>query len=192
VADDSFLAGGIVEESCDIVDFAMIATDQSEELVVPVQLNKSDISESVKLRAIGTPFFWIVPLWVVIIVDFLLSSSFHTPQRYACIWALVAGLLSLSFLLHRSSASIAKRPGVLAPMTLSFTASGVTAEFENGTNKAMWSLVKGAKETRHYFLIEMQRRTYHLIPKRFLNEEKASRLREILRANVSKNIHLLP
>ena len=80
----------------------MIAFDSSAELAIPVQLSKSDISESVKLRAIRTPFFWLVPLWVVIIVQFVLASSFHTPQWYAWVWALIAGLISLFFLLRRS------------------------------------------------------------------------------------------
>jgi hypothetical protein len=169
----------------------MIAFDSSAELAIPVQLSKSDISESVKLRAIRTPFFWLVPLWVVIIVQFVLASSFHTPQWYAWVWALIAGLISLFFLLRRSSALIAKQPGALAPMNFVFSTYGIAAEFENGTTKAMWSLVKGARETDQYFLIEMQRRSFHLIPKRQITDEQASRLREILRANISKNVQLL-
>jgi hypothetical protein len=176
----------------DIVDFAMSAVDQTAELAIPIQLNKTDISQSVKLRAIRTPFFWIIPLWAAGMVYFSLTFSFQTPQWYACVWALVAGLITLLFLLYRSSASIAKQPGALAPMTFVFSSYGITAEFENGTNKAMWSLVKGARETGSYILIEMQRRSYHLIPKRLLTDEQASSLREILRANVSRNVHLLP
>ena len=169
----------------------MIAADQSAEFALPIQLNKSDISQSVKLRAIRTPFFWFVPLWVVVMVQFLLVSSFHTPQWYAWVWALIAGLVSLFFLLRRSSASIAKQPGALAPMNFVFSAYGITAEFENGTTKAMWSLVKGARESGLYFFIEMQRRSFHLIPKRQISEEQASRLQEILSDNISKNLHLL-
>jgi len=181
----------LCEKPCDIVDSEMNAVDPSAELAIPVQLSKADISESVKARATRTPFFWIVPLWVVGIVQFLLASSFHTPQLYAWVWALIAGLVSLFFLLRRSSASIARQPGALAPMAFVFSAYGITAEFENGTTKAMWSLVKGARETDRYFLIEMQRRSFHLIPKRQITEEQASRLREILSANISRNVHLL-
>jgi YcxB-like protein len=182
----------IPEKPCDIVDSAMIAPDQADELVIPVQLNKSDISQSVKLRALASPLFWLVPLWVIGLVYFLLTSSLHTPRWYAWGWALIAGLMMLFFLHNRSSALIAKQPGALAPMKFVFSAYGITAEFENGTNKAMWSLVKGARETGHYFFIEMQRRSFNLIPKRLLTDEQASHLREILRANVSKNVHLLP
>jgi len=169
----------------------MSASDQSADLILPVQLNKSDISQAVKLRAIRTPFFWIVPLWVMGMVYFLLDSLFHTPLLYAWGWALIAGLMTVPLLLNRSIASIAKQPSALSPMTFVFSAYGITADFENGTNKAAWSLVKGAREIGHFFIIEMQRRTFHLIPKRLLSDEQASHLRGILRANVSKNVHLL-
>jgi hypothetical protein len=169
----------------------MTVTDQSAELVITVRLTKSDISECVKLRAFRSPFFWIIPLWAVIMIEFTLSSTLHTPRSYGWASGLIGGMLSLIFLLRRSSASMAKQPGALAPMKFEFSAYGITADFENGTNKAMWSLVKGTRETAPYFFIEMQRRSFHLIPKRLLTEEQTSRLREILRAHISKNIELL-
>lgn len=171
---------------CDIVDFAMISVDQQAELAIHVQLNKSDISRSTKLRAIRSPLFWVLPLWFGGILYFTLPS-----REYAWVWATLAGLIMLVFLLYRSGASTAKQPGVLSPITYIFSDYGITAEFENGTNKAMWSLVKGARETEDYFFIEMQRRSFHLIPKRLLIEDQASRLRAILRANVTKSVRLL-
>jgi len=168
----------------------MISANKTAELVIPIHLDKADISASVYLRAIRTPFFWLFPLWVIVMVVFFLSSYFHTSRLYAWVWGLIAGPISLFFLLQRSSASIAKQASTLAPMTLTFSAYGITAEFQNGTSKANWSLVKGARETGHYFFIDMQRRSFHLIPKRLLTDEQAAHLREILRANITKNVHL--
>lgn len=167
----------------------MIVADQSTALAIQIQLNKSDISQSVKQRAVRTPFFWIVPLWMVVMVKFVLDSNLHVSWWCGLVSALAAGVLTLVFLLYRGSALISKQPAALAPMTFVFSAYGITNEFENGTNKSAWSLVKGARETGHFFFIEMQRRSFHLIPKRFLTDEQASRLREILSTYV-KNVHL--
>src|SRR6185437_8697647 len=107
-------------KSCDIVDLAMISANKTAELVIPIHLDKADISASVYLRAIRTPFFWLFPLWVIVMVVFFLSSYFHTSRLYAWVWGLIAGPISLFFLLQRSSASIAKQASTLAPMTLTF------------------------------------------------------------------------
>jgi hypothetical protein len=91
---------------------------------------------------------------------------------------------------HQTAAASLKQADVLAPITYILSDYGVTAQFQNGENKTAWSLVKGARETADYFFIEMQRNSFHLVPKRMISEEQAAGVREKLKANLSKNVHL--
>jgi uncharacterized protein (DUF58 family) len=87
--------------------------------------------------------------------------------------------------------AFARTPGALAPITYIFSADGVTAQFENASNTAAWTLVKGASETANFILIKMQRGSFHLLPKKQITEDQATLVRRILRKHVPAKVHLL-
>ena len=84
-----------------------------------------------------------------------------------------------------------KTPGVLDPITYTFTQNGVTAQYTNATNQADWSLVKGCYETSEFIFIKMQRGSFHLVPLRQVTNQQVAALRGALRTHLSeKKIHL--
>jgi hypothetical protein len=159
--------------------------NQSASLAVEVCLTKGDISRAVRLRSIRRPMFWVA----VILPGFIILGAF-IAHPYSWVGSIVVSV-GLFFLIPRQTAATsAKQADVLAPITYILSDYGVTARFQNGENKTAWQLIKGARETADYFFIEMQRNSFHLLPKRMISEEQTAGLREKLRAYLSKNVYL--
>jgi YcxB-like protein len=159
--------------------------DQPFDLAIEVQLTKKDIFRAVRLNAVRRPMFWIA----VIMPGFIIFGALIThPYGWIAGTAISLGLFLL--IPYQTAITSAKQVDVLAPITYVFSDYGVTAHFQNAENKTAWSLVKGARETADYFFIEMQRKSFHLVPKRTVRDEQAVSLREKLRAHLSKNVRL--
>jgi len=163
----------------------MTEADQSDQVAIEVHLSKSDIFHSVLLTTLKHPLFWIASVGMGVIVYSVLA-----PQPYGWLLAVITSLGFLFLVPYSRSTSTAKQPGVLAPITYIFSSDGVTAQFENGANKAAWSLVKGATETNKYIFVQMQRGSFHLLPKGSINAEQDTRLRKILRERLSEKARL--
>ena len=156
-------------------------TNQSENLTIQIQLTRSDIFRSLLLRSIRRPTFWIFP---AILLIFGIYAYLTIQHPYGAIFAVFI-YLSFQFLaICMAFRATIKQPDNLAPITFTFSAYGLIAQFQNAETKSAWALIKGARETADYFYIEMQRRSFHIVPKRAMTTEQASRLREILRAKL--------
>jgi hypothetical protein len=163
----------------------MPAPDQCESLAIKVLYEKSDLYSASLLNAMRHPLFWIAPFAIGSIVYQSLST-----HEYGWIIALAVGLVSFSLIPYSAARASVKMPGVLAPITYILSVDGVTAQFENGRNTAAWSLVKGASETGKYIFIQMQRGTFHLMPKRQMTNDQVMLLRQMLREHVSAKVRL--
>lgn len=159
---------------------------QSDTLAIRVTLTKSDLFRSLLLTMMRQPYFWLTPVPLA----FVIYTTILANSPYRLILALISVPLFLLLFPYLTSISIAKRPGVLAPITYLFTENYVSAQFVNGESKADWSLVTGAWETSNYIVVRMQRGSFHLVPKRLITTEQTCRLREILRAHVLKGVRL--
>jgi YcxB-like protein len=162
----------------------MLPRDQSE-LALQVKLKKADIYSAVLANSIRLPIVWLFPIGVG-------SGMYTALSQYKYGWIFAAAVALLSFWLIPLSAAhaSAKMPGVLAPITYSFSDGGITAEYEKAKSSADWSLVKGARETDKFLFIKMQRGTFHLIPKGQMTEVQATLLRQLLRAHVPANVRI--
>lgn len=165
----------------------MTTIDQRSRLEIDVLLTKSDLFSATLSRSIRRPSFFILALAPG------LSASFYFLTLKEPAGLLFIALLCVGFpllIVYRTSTASAKQPGTFAPITYAFSDDGVNARFVNGKTEAAWSLVKGARETRDYFFIEMQRNSFHLIPKRLTSDEQVAHLRTTLRQHVAENIRI--
>ncbi len=159
--------------------------NQPTDLTVEVHLSKGDIYRAVRLRSIRRPMFWLTVIMPGVVIFGALIA-----HPYSWVAAAVVSLGLFFLIPYQTAATSAKQADVLASITYILSGYGITAHFQNGENKTAWSLVKGARETASYFFIEMQRNSFHLVPKRMISEEQAAGLREKLKANLSKNVYL--
>jgi hypothetical protein len=163
----------------------MISPDQYGDLTIQVRYEQSDLYSAGLMNSMRRPLFWMAPFSIGSIVYQSLSA-----HEYGWVVALVVGLFSFSLIPYPAARASAKMPGVLAPITYTFSVDGVTAQYENGKNSAAWSLVKGASETKKFIFIKMQRSTFHLVPKRQIAKDQAILLRQILRKHVPAKVRL--
>ncbi len=142
------------------------SADRSEKLTIKVRYEKSDLYLAVLRNVMRHPLCWLTPLALG-----SLTAALFVDYEYGWIIAVVVGFVSFS----------------LIPYCAIRTAGN---QFENGTNSAAWSLVKGALETDKFIFIAMQRSTFHLVPKRQITNDRATLLRKVLRTYISRNVHL--
>jgi hypothetical protein len=104
--------------------------------------------------------------------------------------ATAAGLaISVLLVLFRAR-SVTKYPGILSPVTLSFSNSGIASELVNENSVVAWTLVTGALESTEFVFVEMRRGIYYLVPKAQLSADQIARLKDILRRRVLRNLKL--
>jgi hypothetical protein len=163
----------------------MTSLDESEELTIQVVYEKSDLYSAVRSNAVRHPLFWVVPL---VIGSF--TYGLFSEYVYGWIIALMICLASFYLVPFLAGRNAVKMPGILAPIIFTFSVDGVTAQFENGKNSAAWSLARGASETDKFIFVEMQRGTFHLVPKSQISQDQAKLLRQLLRKYVRAKVRL--
>jgi hypothetical protein len=157
----------------------------NSELTLKISYTKADLWRSIYFDSILKPLFWIAALIPAAIVFTTLSES---PFRWVA--AIAAALIIIVLIPYLRVRSSLKTKAILAPITFVFSDAGVSAEYVNGKNAADWSLVTGADENSQFIFVRMQRGSFHLIPKAQIGGGKATKLREILRQHVRKNVSL--
>ena len=171
-----------------ITGLLLAMTDQAESVQVKVHFCKSDLYRAVLTNSMRQPLFWIMPFGVAAgFFAGLTSAAAETSGLvgvYAGAGALIIGVLSFGLIVYLSVRTTIKTPGVLDPITYTFTQDGVTAQYTKGMNQADWSLVRGCYETSRFIFIKMQRGTFHLVPLPQVTSEQATALRAILRTHL--------
>ena len=111
---------------------------------------------------------------------------------FGVVLAAAVGLAISVLLVLYQTKSVTKYPGMLSPITLLFSNSGIASELANEDSRTNWTLVTGALESTEFIFIGMRRGTYFLVPKLQLTADQIARLKDILRQHVSKNLKLRP
>jgi len=152
------------------------------DLIIKVLYRKSEVRKAIYSDSLRKPLFWATAVIPAAVISFDLPTS---PAKWTSAIGVACGILLLVPLLR--ARSILKSEALSSPITFNFSETGVRAEYVNGSNAAGWSLVTGARENSHFLFVNMQRGSFHLIPKAQITGEQATSLRAILRSHIQKN-----
>jgi hypothetical protein len=160
--------------------------DSTDELVVRVDYSNADLSGSVfdsMFRKRG--------LWVGLILSLILLVLLVANQMWAWMFAPLA-FLGLVFSGYRRQVVLMKRVyGARGQTTFAFSNAGIAIKHERGGTTMDWTLLRGAHESRAAIFVSVDPVGFYFVPKRLLSVDQMERLREILRANIKRNILLM-
>jgi hypothetical protein len=170
-------------------------------LTVKIQLSKGDAYRAFLWHGRkGVQTVLIAALLITVIFARLLRSSLINPQPDpSTMLALSAGAFAACFALFLVAYAwnidcrvrrFCSQPGFGEPTTLAFEEDGFHGENQYSSFHIRWPLAKGASETDRFVFLSQASGMIIVVPKRCLDDESLTKLREILRDRLNERARL--
>jgi hypothetical protein len=173
-------------------------TTPASPLSITVTLDRRAIRRGITQRLLGMlarPRTAILALAIIALVMALFAIAPPTRDDIEFAALLLAGLAAfyvatLSLAVLFAARRTARLPGLLAQVAYTVSDDGIAARAEGGSSNLGWAHYSEARESQDFFLITLQSRQTHIIPRAQLTPAEIAALRAILSRCLPRRLRL--